>query len=154
MLVLVATTELQGTDPSDYSFTLDGELVTPIVAACASPIRCGCGRGFPGFASSRATTTAVVADRPHLTRELLADAVSAWLERDGWRELLAHAPFGDDGDVDDTGRFDDETVDEMLREIVDEHVEAIADVCAHFPIGTVVERDGAMVAARAFPRAA
>ncbi|MEM9040745.1 MAG: hypothetical protein AAGD33_12685 [Actinomycetota bacterium] len=155
MLVLVATPELQGTDPGDYSFTLDGELVTPIVAECSSPTRCGCGRGFPGFASSRATTTAVVVDRPHLTPGLLADAVWAWLERDGWRELLAAGPAHDgdetDGPADDVT---DEMVDEMMREIVDEHVEAIADVCAHFPIGTVVERNGTFVSARAFPQAA
>lgn len=166
MLVLVATTELQGTHADDYSFTLDGELVTPIVAECSAPDRCGCGRGFPGFASSRATTTAVVADRPHLTRELLADAVLAWLERDGWRELLAAAPFGDDLATDDVGDdgerpddaptdlMTDEMTDEMLAEIVDEHVEAIADVCAHFPVGTVIERNGTFVSARAFPQAA
>ncbi|MEM9746678.1 MAG: hypothetical protein AAF945_08285 [Actinomycetota bacterium] len=152
MLVLVATTELQGTDPGDYSFTLDGELVTPIVAECSSPTRCGCGRGFPGFASSRATTTAMVVDRPHLTPELLADAVSAWLERDGWRELLAHDPAHEDAD--DTEGPADDVVDEMLAEIVDEHIEAITEVCAHFAVGTVLQRDGSYVAARAFPQAA
>ena len=41
MLVLIATNELQGTNPDDYSFTVEGELVTPLAAECASGEQCG-----------------------------------------------------------------------------------------------------------------
>lgn len=142
MKVLVATRELQGTAPQDYSYTLEGELVTPVVGECRSPDRCGCGRGFGGLASSRATTTAMVVERPNLTPLLLDDAVHAWLERSGWREL-----FADD-------ELDDAAVDALLAEIADEHLEAIAEICGHFPVGTVVERRGSHVSARSVPRAA
>ena len=139
MRVLIATNELQATVDGDYSFTVDGELVTPVVAACATPDECGCGRGFPGLASSRATTTAMVVDRPFIGPGDLRDAVEAWLERSGWLELLA-----DDAD-------DCLTV---VEELIDEHVDAIRDVCGAFPVGTVVERHGDRLRARSVPRAA
>ena len=69
MLVLIATNELQGTSPDDYSFTVEGELVTPLAAECASGEQCGCDRGFPGLASGFATTTAMVAERPGVTKD-------------------------------------------------------------------------------------
>jgi hypothetical protein len=83
MLVLIATNELQGTAPDDYGFTVEGELVTPVAAECASGERCGCNRGFPGLASGFATTTAMIADRPGVTDDDLRDAVFDWLDRSG-----------------------------------------------------------------------
>ena len=88
MLVLIATNELQGTTPDDYSFTVEGELVTPLAAECASGDRCGCTRGFPGLASGFATTTAMVAERPGVTEDDLRDAVFDWLDRTGWIDLF------------------------------------------------------------------
>ncbi len=140
MRVLIATNELQGLAPTDYAWTVEGELVTAEVTECASADRCGCGRGFPGLASSRATTTAMVVDLPHITEADLRGAILDWLERGGWRELLA-----DDDDLD---------VDDLLRQIVDEHVETIDTIGRHFPTGTVIERTGREVSARAFPAAA
>lgn len=133
MLVLVATNEMQGMVDGDYMFTVDGELVTPVVAECATPGRCGCGAGFPGFASSRATTTALVLDLPHLDDGDLRDVVEGALERDGWFDLIG---------------------EDQVRELVDEHVECIAAVCASFPVGTVVGRDGTLIFARSVARAA
>ena len=52
MKVLVATKESQGELPGDYSWTVEGELVTAVVCECSSPKKCGCGRGFPGLASA------------------------------------------------------------------------------------------------------
>lgn len=135
MLVLVATEELQGTRPGDYSHTVEGELVTPVVAECASGDRCGCTRGFPGFASSRATTTAMVVDRPLLTPADLRVAVHDWLDRDGWIELL-----GDDLDG--------------LADLIDEHVEAIEAVSARFGAGTIIGRSGSLVYERRVAEAA
>ncbi len=70
MRVLVATSKLQGAASGDDSWTVDGEpvLAEPILECCR-PQSCGCGRGFPGLASARATTTAMVVVRPELDRD-------------------------------------------------------------------------------------
>lgn len=133
MLVLVATTEGQGELPGDYAWTVEGELVTPVVAECASGDRCGCSRGFPGLASSKATTTAMVVDLDHLTEGDLREAVFASLERQGWFDLIP----AEDAD-----------------ELIDEHVECIAAVCTAFGAGTVVGRAGTQVFDRTIARAA
>lgn len=133
MLVLVATTDGQGDEPGDYCWTVEGELVTPVVAECADGDRCGCTRGFPGLASSRATTTAMVAALDHLTEADLRDAITDSLERGGWFDLIP---------------------EEAAHELVDEHVECIAEVCANFPVGSVIGRQGSTVWNRSVAEAA
>ena len=123
MKVIVATKETQGTEPTDYSWTVDGELVTPVRVACSDPA-CGCSRGFPGLASSRATTTVVVADLPHIDPAALHGAVEDSLARSGWLDLVG------EGERD---------------ELVWEHVEAIAEIAAAFPAGTVLSREGDVI---------
>jgi hypothetical protein len=150
MLVLIATNELQGAAPDDYAWTVEGELVTPVANECTSGDRCGCARGFPGLASARATTTAMVVERPGLTEQDLRDAVLDWLDRGGWIELLEQTAI--DRSIDDLAQIDE--VDDMVEAIIDEHVEMIAAVCANFPEGTVVERHGSLVMERAAPFAA
>lgn len=153
MLVLTATNELQGTVPGDYAFTVEGELVTPVVAECDDNERCGCERGFPGLASCRATTTAMVTDLPHLTPADLREAVYDSLVRDGWLDLLERAANDDeDADCDCAAHVDDP--EEAMHELVEEHVGAIAAACAAFPVGTVVVRRGARLTARSLPSAA
>ncbi len=137
MLVLVATNESQGHAPDDYSYTVEGELVTTVVTKCANP-DCGCDRGFPGLASQFATTTAQVADLPHLTESDLRDALVDYLDRGGWFDLLRDEP----------------DVEMIVDDMVDEHVEAIAAVCARCPVGTIVERSGTLVFTRFIPFAA
>jgi hypothetical protein len=89
MRVLVATTDEQGTQEGDYSWTLEGELVlTGPLLECCDPSRCGCGRGFPGLGSARATTTALVVERPDLRPADLRQAIRDSLERQGWLEAL------------------------------------------------------------------
>ena len=153
MLVLIATNELQGTNPDDYSFTVDGELVTPLAAECASGERCGCNRGFPGLASGFATTTAMVADRPGVAEGDLRDGVFDWLDRCGWIDLFEetaaersaarHDTIDPNGDVDD-----------MIEAIIDEHVDCINEICSTYPVGTVVVRRGTQVMTRSYPTAA
>ncbi len=152
MLVLIATNELQGTRPGDYSFTVEGELVTPLAAECASGERCGCNRGFPGLASGFATTTAMVAERPGVTEQDLRDAVFDWLDRTGWIELFeqtAHDRASNDPGVDIDG-----DVDDLIESIIDEHLDCIHEICAAYPVGTVVIRRGLQVMTRSYPTAA
>jgi len=149
MRVLVATNQLQGSTPGDYAYTVEGELVLVEVAECDSPDRCGCERGWPGMASHKATTTAMVADLPHLSEADLRHAITDWLESSGWTDLFRSAATTDDGSV---GAHDD--VDDMLGAMVDEHVELIAEVCESFPVGSVLERRGTIVQDRTWRAAA
>ncbi len=153
MLVLIATNELQGTTPDDYSFTVEGELVTPLAAECTSGERCGCNRGFPGLASSFATTTAMVVDRPGVTEDDLRDAVFDWLDRSGWIDLFeetARERSDASDDLFDPGG----DVDDLIEAIIDEHVDCIREICAAYPVGTVVVRRGTRVMIRSYPTAA
>lgn len=149
MRVLVATNQLQGSTQGDYAHTVEGELVLVEVAECDRPERCGCGRGWPGMASRKATTTAMVADLPHLSEGDLRQAISDWLDSSGWTDLFRDAAESDAGL---SGPFDD--VDEMLDALVDEHLELIAEVCDAFPVGSVLERAGTIVQERTWPAAA
>lgn len=155
MLVLIATNELQGASPDDYSFTVEGELVTPIAAECASGERCGCNRGFPGLASGFATTTAMVADRPGVTDADLRDAVFDWLDRTGWIELFeATALERAESDTADGHLPPDDDVDDLIEAVIDEHVHCIHEVCSTYPAGTVIVRRGTSVMTRSYPSAA
>ncbi len=149
MRVLVAPNELQGSTPGDYAHTVEGELVLVEVADCGSPEECGCGRDWPGMASRKATTTAMVVDLPHLSEGDLRQAITDWLDTSGWNDLFRSAPEADGSSA---GALDD--IDEMIDVMVDEHLELIADVCESFPVGSVLERRGSMVQERTWPAAA
>ncbi len=125
MKVLVSTRMTQGDRDGDYSWTVDGELVSPIGIVCANP-KCGCARGFSGLASSRATTTAMVVDREHIGEAELRRAVTDSLERGGWFEWAT--PEGRTNMIEGT-------------------VEAIIDVTRSFSVGTVIRRDGDWISA-------
>jgi hypothetical protein len=151
MLVLIATHDFQGSDPGDYSHTVDGELVTAVVTECGSSGRCGCNRGFPGLASAKATTTAMIVDRPGVTEEDLTDAIYDWLDRGGWIDLIEQgADEHNDLDEDAPFEYADDTVEHMIAD----HLEMINDVCASFPVGTVLSRRGALISSRSMPTAA
>lgn len=142
MLVLIATNELQGTAAGDYAWTVEGELVTALASECDSGDRCGCSRGFPGLASGKATTTAMVVDRPGVTMTDMREAVYDWLDRGGWIDLLeeTEAERSPDGTAE---------VDALVEAIIDEHVEVIGDVCNCYAEGTIVTRFGSLISARA-----
>lgn len=140
MLVLIATNELQGTADGDYACTVDGELVTVVVTECASSDQCGCARGFPGLASGKATTTAMIVERSGVSRDDLRDAVYDWLDRGGWFDLVE--------------QDDREFEEDLVQNMVDEHIEMIDNVCMSFPVGTVLGRSGSLVASRSMPTAA
>jgi hypothetical protein len=82
MKVLVATTETQSARDDDFCWTVAGELVVVPLVTCASPT-CGCDRAFAGLASSKATTTAMVADRGGIDPAGYATALGDGLGRQG-----------------------------------------------------------------------
>jgi hypothetical protein len=117
MNILTATTKGQGTRETDYTFAVEGELVW-VGSVCATDQRdpdggCGCGRGFMGLSSHRATTTAEVRDLP-LTRDDVVAALAGYYESAGYGRVPR-------GEVEDD-------VDDMLQ--------ALENV----PAGTIFER--------------
>ena len=87
MKILVATGLTQGLEANDYHFCIEGELVW-IQEPCASGRDepdggCGCGRGFAGAASHRATTTAMVVESEMTPGEMVL-AFETSLEDGGW----------------------------------------------------------------------
>lgn len=127
MKVLVATKEKQGDRHDDYSWAVDGELVYVPVDVCDCP-GCGCSRGFAGMASSRATTTALVVERMDLGLPDMSNALADSLERQGW---LTGERSSDD--------------DELFRLLF----QRLLVSASHFPVGSVIERDGHLLRRRA-----
>lgn len=125
--VLVATTEAQGDRGDDYAWAVDGELVYVPFDQCDCP-GCGCSRGFAGMASARASTTCLVVDRPDLEPMDLFHLLSDSLERQGWV-----------GDM----RTDED--DDGLRLVF----QRLLAAGAHFPAGSILERDGQILRRRA-----
>lgn len=116
MKVLVATVETQGERPGDYHHAIDGELVW-VQEPCATDLRrmpnaCGCGRGFAGLASHRATTTARVAELPELTRDDYVTAIRTSIGDGGWP-----------------------------RDWADGIAQGLVEFAAEWETGTVIERD-------------
>ncbi len=87
MKILVATGWTQGTNPSDYHYCVEGELVwlqDPCDRDRFHPDdECGCSRGFAGAASHRATTTAMVTES-EMSRDDLVLAFATSLADGGW----------------------------------------------------------------------
>src|SRR5258707_11711871 len=118
MHVLVASSKTQGSRPDDFCWAVEGELVRRPVLECDSGDACGCARGFAGLSSHRATTTAIVVDRPDL------DAPT-------YRELML-----------DDARVRGYRVDHRTIEFLDEDIGFLVFTAAAWPVGTVVGRSG------------
>ena len=92
MKILVATGHTQGTNPGDYHYCVERELVwiqEPCDRDRLDPDGpCGCGRGFAGAASHRATTTAMVVET-EMTREDVVLAFDTSLGDGGWPRAWA-----------------------------------------------------------------
>lgn len=127
MKVLVATARTQGCRPNDYHWCVEGEVVR-IGEVCRSDRLdpdggCGCGRGFAGLDSHRATTTAVIAEVP-LCRAEYVEAIRSSLELQGFDPCACCA--------------EDEADD-------------LAALVTGWPVGAVIERRGDEVAIRELP---
>jgi len=132
--VLVATTEAQGNRGDDYAWAIDGELAYVPVLSCDGDT-CGCRRGFVGMASGQAITTALVVDRPDISRTQLATALADSLER---QREQRNQRLGIDVN-------DKAAAKEDFREIF----QALLATTDHFAAGSVLERDGQMLRRRA-----
>ncbi len=121
MKVLIATDSTQGNRGDDYFFALEGELVYLPIIEHAVLDRCGFAQGFAGVASAKATTTAMVVDRPELTTHDWSVAIADGLTSQGWLE-------------DDWCDANDDLLEQVLADL-----EAIVDPIAP---NTVIERNG------------
>ena len=87
MKVLVATSDTQGQRGNDFSYCIEGELVTVGMVCAADEVDpdggCGCGRAFAGLNSHKATTTAKVKD-VELSEEDYVEALRSSLAQQGW----------------------------------------------------------------------
>ena len=114
MKVLVATTETQGQRTNDFSYCIEGELVT-VGLVCMTDRRdpdggCGCGRAFAGLNSHRATTTAKV-KQVDLSEADYVEALRSSLSQQGWP-----------------------------TEDVEELADWLAQLVSEWAVGTIVER--------------
>ncbi len=121
MKVLIATDSTQGARGDDYFFALEGELVYLPIIEYSVLDRCGFAQGFAGAASAKATTTAMVVDRPDLTAHDWSIAIADGLARQGWLE-------------DGWSEANDELLERVLADL-----EAIVQPIAP---NTVIERNG------------
>jgi hypothetical protein len=121
MKLLTATSITQGQRASDFTWCIEGELVTVCVLICARDeftgpdCGCGCGRAFSGLNSHKSTTTAIVRDLDFSIGDLEM-AVRGYLE--------------------DSGRL--ATADDPEGSVAGECAEIIA-VADSYPVGTVLE---------------
>ena len=121
--VLVSTTQTQGKVEGDFCFVPEGEIVGRYGVICDAEREdgkggCGCGRSFGGFMTLKATTTAMVVERP-MTRELWRDLALALHERAGYAK--AYGP-------------------ELMETVLDEMMYFDIDKIAHVPVGTILGR--------------
>ena len=149
MLVLIATDELSteplGATPSDHHCAVDGELVAPVVLDCPDE-RCDvCNRGWFGLVSHGATTTAMVVDRPGVTEHVLRTRLHGWLDSNGTIDAVVQAVEA--GDYVVNGEVFDDAV-AAVDDLVSAHVDEIREICANYPVGTIVSRMGQLVAPR------
>jgi hypothetical protein len=124
MKLLVATERTQGDMAGDYTYCVPGELLW-ITMVCGRDRRdpeqgCGCGRGFGGLTSHRATTTAEVAERDFPEYGLRL-AISTSLTDQGW--------LRPDAAVLERTKF------------VDEVIADIQSIVEPLPVGTIVRRN-------------
>lgn len=155
MLVLIATDELSteplGPTPSDHHCAVDGELVAPVVLECPDEQCDVCNRAWFGLVSHGATTTAMVVDRPGVTEHILRTRLHDWLDCTGTIDLVVQAV--EDGEYEVAGEVFHDPV-AAVDDLVSAHVDEIREICANYPVGTIVSRMGQLVAPRTMSAAA
>jgi len=151
MLVLIATDPSHSATANDHHAAVDGELVVPVVLECPDDYCDVCNRAWFGLVSHGATTTAMVVERPGVSEAVLRERIHGWLDCNGSIDAIAQAVHA--GDYEVAGQLVDDPV-EAVAELVAAHVDEIREICATYPVGTVLSRMGQLVAPRAWADAA
>lgn len=147
MRVLIAVNQQRRVHEHQPGHAVDGELVSPVLLDCTDPERCRCNRSWAGLSTVGFSALAEVADRPNLDRLELRRALHGLLEEVGWIDEMMQAIESDDaGDADDPVW--------ATERMIDDHLAQIDEICATFPVGTVLSRLGDLVAPTVESRAA
>lgn len=124
MLLLTATHDTNGQIAGDYDCCVEGELVylqEPCATGHKTIDTCGCGRGFAGANSHRATTTAKVT-RSALAPADVREALRASLHQGGWLDPQIVPP-------------------REVQDLLDEILDTVSTIASHFGEGSVVRRN-------------
>lgn len=122
---------------------IDGELVTPVIVGCDDPACTACHGAWFGLASHGPALAAMVVERPGVTAADLRHRVHAWLDCLGVVEQVVEATEAGEFELGGV-RITDPVA--AVGELVTDHVNEIAEICATFPVGTVLGRLGTLVA--------
>lgn len=126
----------------DVHAAVDGELVTPPVVDCPDVDCRTCSTGWFGLVSHGATATAMVVDRPGVTLADLKRRIHDWLDCAGIVDTIVQAVEAGEYVVDGE-LFDDPIA--AVDDLVMAHLHDIHQICAEFPVGTVLSRLGSLV---------
>lgn len=143
MRVLIAVHQQHRVCDARPGDAVDGEIVTPVLLDCTEPDRCRCSRSWAGLSTTGFSALAEVADRPNLTRAEVRRAVHDLLDEVGWIDDLVQAVEAGETSFDGHAVSDPVWATECM---IDEHLAQIEQICASFPVGTVVSRLGDLVA--------
>jgi hypothetical protein len=149
MRVLIAVNQQRRFHEHVPGQAVDGELVAPVVLECADPAVCGCHRSWVGLSTVGFSGLAEVAERPNLDQTVLRRAVHSLLDEIGWIDDVMQAVEAD--------RVDGVAADDPVwatERMIDEHLAQIEEICASFPVGTVLSRLGDLVSPTVESRAA
>jgi len=148
MRVLIAVNQQRRVHEHRPGEAVDGELVTPVLLDCTEPERCRCNRSWAGLSTVGFSALAEVAERPNLDRVELRRALHDLLDEIGWIDEMVQAV---EADPDEVGTDDPVWAAERM---IDDHMVQIEEICATFPVGTVLSRLGDLVAPTVESRAA
>ena len=142
MKVLIAVNQQRRVHEHQPGLAVDGELVSPILLECSDPDRCRCSRSWAGLSTVGFSALAEVAERPNLDRTELRRAIHGLLDEVGWIDEMMQTIEADRAAG--AGRFDDPGW--VAERMIDDHLAQIDEICATFPVGTVLSRLGDLVA--------
>lgn len=130
---------------------VEGELVVPALLDCGDPACRRCIESWVGLASDGCTPTAMVVDRPGVTRHDMVRALHDWLDRTGIVDTAVQAAATGDYRVD--GVIIDDPV-AAVADLVEMHLAAVNHACDAFADGSVLVRHAHRVTNSQVERAA
>lgn len=135
----------------DHDSAVEGELVTPPIIECVNDYCAECNAAWFGLSTHMPTHTAMVVERPHLTKSQLRQLVHEWLDCIGTIDLVVQA--AEHGEFEVNG----ETITDpvvAIDDLISDHLAELDAICSVYPVGTVLSRMGSLVSARVDARTA